>query len=149
MNHHILLILHLIAACIWVGGHVYLVTRIFPSVLRQQNAQQLLMFEQKYEPLGMAALLTLIITGLLLAKGYQVSVQEIAAFKPGIARMVAVKLALLLATACFALSALTRVIPALKKTPKKLFEMAAHAAAVTLLGLAMVVVGSYGRYGGF
>lgn len=148
MNHHLLLIVHLIAACIWVGGHLYLVTRVFPSVLTHRDAQQLLAFEQRYEPLGIGALLALVITGLLLSRNYHVSVQDVLAFNPGIARLAAVKLMLLLATICFALSALTRVIPTLKHSTKKLPEMAAHATAVTLIGLAMVVLGSYGRYGG-
>lgn len=149
MNHHALLILHLLSASIWVGGHLFLMFRIFPEVLKNRDTLQLLTFENKYEPLGMGALIMLVVTGLMMASNYGISPKGWLAFTPGIGRMVSTKLILLLATVGVALSALTRVIPSLKQSPCKLPEMAIHASIVTLLGITMLMVGSYGRYGGF
>jgi len=37
MYHHILLILHLLAATIWVGGHLFLSIRFLPEAFRKKR----------------------------------------------------------------------------------------------------------------
>lgn len=64
MSHHLLLVLHLIGATIWVGGHLILAMGILPEVLKKKDPQILLNFEKKYEKIGMPALLVMVITGI-------------------------------------------------------------------------------------
>lgn len=47
MYHHLLLVIHLIGASIWVGGHLFLSLRILPEVLKKRNPEILLSFEKK------------------------------------------------------------------------------------------------------
>lgn len=148
MNHHLLLIVHLIAASIWVGGHLYLVICILPKVLRQRNPASLLQFEKAYEPIGMTALLLLVITGIWMTVQFGIAPSRWFSFSSPIERVTSTKLLLLFCTLCFAVSAQLRVIPKLKGDAKKLPEMAVHIVGVSLLGLAMLVLGSFVRYGG-
>ena len=62
--YKLILILHLLGACVWVGGHLYLLIRLLPGFVRDNDVIGLLKFERNYEPLGMIALLTQVITGL-------------------------------------------------------------------------------------
>ena len=59
-----LLFLHVMGACIWVGGHLYLVVKILPQAVREQNTQRILDFEGSFEKLGMSALVVQVLTGL-------------------------------------------------------------------------------------
>lgn len=149
MSHHLLLIFHLLAAAVWVGGHLYIALCVLPKSLHNKNAGLLLQFEKSYEPLGMAALLALVITGIWMSLQMGVSWQNWFSFTAPVERVVSIKLSLLLVTLLFAISAQTRVIPALKKGAHRLPEMAVHIIAVTLIGIAMLVLGSFVRYGGF
>ncbi|HLV24210.1 MAG TPA: CopD family protein [Moheibacter sp.] len=149
MNHHLLLILHLLAATVWVGGHLYLATCILPKVLKNNDAQSLLNFEKSFEPLGIPALLILVITGIWMSLQFGISVKDWFSFSSPMERVVSIKLILLFSTVLFAISAQTRVIPALKKGKNKLVKMAIHITMVTLIGITMLVLGSFLRYGGF
>lgn len=66
----IALFLHLIGACIWVGGHLYLAIRVMPPILKNNDVKSFIAFEQSYEPLGMGALAVQVITGLYMALQY-------------------------------------------------------------------------------
>jgi len=149
VNHHLLLILHLLAATVWVGGHLYLATCILPKVLKNNDAQSLLNFEKSFEPLGIPALLILVITGIWMSLQFGISVKDWFSFSSPMERVVSIKLILLFSTVLFAISAQTRVIPALKKGKNKLVKMAIHITMVTLIGITMLVLGSFLRYGGF
>lgn len=148
MSYHLLLILHLLAATLWVGGHIYLMLRIFPKALRQKDTQLLLTFEQSYEPIGIGALIVLVITGGWMAHQYGVALNDLFSFSGPIEQVISLKALLLLVTIGFAISAQTRVMPELKHSPARLPAMALHATAVTLLAIAMLVLGTFIRYGG-
>ncbi len=148
MNHHLLLIIHLIAAAIWVGGHLYITIGILPKALRLKTPDLLLQFEKSYEPIGLTALLLLIITGIWMTLQFGIGWQHWFCFSTPIEKITSAKLLLLFATLAFALSAQKRIIPKLKTNPHKLKEMAIHIVAVTLIGVAMLVLGSFIRYGG-
>lgn len=148
MSHHFLLIIHLICAAIWVGGHIYIMVCILPKCLHQRNASRLLQFEKSFEPLGMPALVLLVITGIWMLNKYGIPISQLFSFSSPIERVGSVKILLLFATVLFAISAQTRVIPKLKKDSSKLPEMAVHIIAVTLIGIALLVLGSFVRYGG-
>ena len=149
MNHHLLLIIHLIAATIWVGGHLYLTLRVLPGVLKNKDAERLLKFEKSFEPLGMPALLLLVITGVWMSLQFGISWDQWFSFSSPLEQVVSTKLLLLLSTILFAISAQTRVLPKLRKGQNKLPEMAVHITAVNLLGIALLIMGTFMRYGGF
>ena len=149
MSHHLLLILHLICATIWIGGHLYLSICLLPKILRRKDVALLLSYEKSFEPLGMSALLLLVITGVWMALQYGVSISQWFSFSSPIERVVSVKLILLFITILFALSVQIRVLPKLRNNNiRKLPEMAFHIIAVTIIGIVMLILGTFVRYGG-
>ena len=147
---HILLVLHLIAATIWVGGHLVLAIGYLPKALKRKDFSYIGNFEKTYEPIGMPSLAVLIITGILMAYDYNAGFSSWFSFATPIERVVSLKLTFLLTTVCFAISAQTRVLPKLRKGQlNKLPEMAVHIICVTLIGVLMVILGSLVRIGGW
>lgn len=146
MKHHILLILHLLAATIWVGGHLVMAITILPTALKQKRPEMILAFEHTYGKIGMPALVTLIVSGIWMAYDFGVPVSDWFSFASPMEKVISTKLTLLLLTFALAISAQRRVIPNL--TAKRLPEMAAHIIAVTLIGVSMLILGSTMRYGG-
>ena len=51
-----LLLLHVLAATIWTGGHLVLALTVLPRVLRERSPAELLRFESAYERIGLPAL---------------------------------------------------------------------------------------------
>ncbi|GJH39673.1 hypothetical protein RCZ04_02230 [Capnocytophaga sp. HP1101] len=148
-THHILLILHLIAATIWVGGHLVLAFGYMTKALKHNDFSYIGNFEKTYEPIGMPSLAVLVITGIWMAYDYNAGLSSWFAFSSPIERVVSLKIILLLTTVCFAISAQTRVLPQLRKgNLKKLPEMAVHITCVTLIGVLMVILGSFVKNGG-
>ena len=148
-THHLILILHLIAATIWVGGHLVLAIGYLPKALKRKDFSYIGNFEKTYEPIGMPSLAVLVITGILMAYDYNAGFSSWFSFATPIERVVSLKLIFLLTTICFAISAQTRVLPKLRKGQlNKLPEMAVHIICVTLIGALMVILGSLVRIGG-
>ncbi|MDO4224468.1 MAG: copper resistance protein CopD [Bergeyella zoohelcum] len=146
MSHHLLLVLHLLGAAIWVGGHLVLAIGILPEVLRKKDPQILLRFEKKYEPIGMPALLVMVITGVLMAYKYGQGISTWFHFSNPLETVISLKLSLLITTILFAMSAQFLVIP--KLSPKTLPLMAFHIISVTTIGVLMLILGSFVRFGG-
>lgn len=142
----LVLFLHVLGASIWTGGHLVLVLAVLPRVLRERSPEELLRFEQGYERVGMPALGVQIVTGLWMAWQMVPDVGAWLAMDSAPARAIALKLALLAATALVALHARLRVIPRLSRGTLPL--MAWHAGAITLLSVAFVAVGVSLRFGG-
>ena len=64
------MIIHLLAACVWVGGSIALVFAGVPAARMlegEARGQVLRALGEKWRPLGYGALLTLIVTGAILA----------------------------------------------------------------------------------
>ena len=112
-THHILLVLHLIAATIWVGGHLVLAIGYLPKALKYKDFNYIGNFEKTYEPIGMPSLAVLVITGILMAYDYNAGFSSWFSFASPIERVVSLKLAFFLTSICFAISAQTRVLPKL------------------------------------
>ncbi|UYW02294.1 copper resistance protein CopD [Flavobacterium agricola] len=146
MEHQYLLLIHLLAACIWVGGHLVLAIVILPEVLKKKSPELLLNFERKYEYLGLPSLLLLVITGVWMGYGYGVTVRDWFHFDNPIETVISVKLIFLILTVAFAINANFFVLP--KLSAKTLPLMAFHIICVTILGIAFVFVGSSVRFGG-
>lgn len=62
-----ILILHLLGATVWTGGHLILTLVVLPKALLSQNIDGLRQFEQLFERIGMPALVLQIITGFWMA----------------------------------------------------------------------------------
>lgn len=141
----ILLLVHVLAATVWTGGHIVLATVVLPRVLRERSPQRLLEFESVYEKIGMPALLLQVLSGLLLA--YHLLPDFPGWFDPSnpVARVILAKLVLLGLTAGFALHARFRVIPGLNES--SLGILAWHIIPVTVLSVLFVVVGVSARTG--
>ena len=140
-----LLLLHIIAACIWTGGHIVLAFVVLPKALRQHSPEVLLDFESVYEKIGMPALVVQIVTGAMLA--YRMLPDVMQWFNPAnpLAHAIMAKLGLLAVTLGFALSARFRVVP--KLSPQTLKVMAWHILPVTFVSILFVVVGVSFRTG--
>ena len=141
-----LLVLHVLGACIWAGGHLALAVAVLPRALRERRAAIILDFEQGYERLGLPALLMQVITGLWLAYVRLGPASEWFAANP-LARVVQLKLLLLAGTIGLALHARLRLIPRL--TNETLPGLATHIVAVTGLAVVFTFAGVLFRVGGF
>jgi putative copper export protein len=145
MNGFILL-LHVLAATIWTGGHLVLAITILPRVLKEKTLNDLLRFEAGYEKIGVPALIIQVVTGLWLAHDLMPDVGMWFSFDNPISRSILVKLSLLLLTVLFAVDARLRIIPNL--TVENLMPLAYHIIPVTVISVLFVIVGVSFRTGG-
>lgn len=148
-THHFYLIVHLLAATVWVGGHLVLAIGFLPKALKNKDFSRIEKFEKTYEPIGMPSLLLLLVTGILMAYDFDLGITTWFAFTSPIETVISLKIICLLLTVCLAISAQVRVLPKLRSGKiEKLPEMAVHIVAVSLIGIVMLVLGSFVRYGG-
>ena len=110
MELKILVMIHVLGAAVWAGGHIVLALGILPEALRRRDASIVLAFEQRYERIGMPALVVQILTGLRLAMIY-VEPSRWFSFAGHAETTVGLKLGLLGATLLLAAHARLRVIP--------------------------------------
>ena len=141
----LLLLLHLLGATIWTGGHIVLAVVVLPRALRERSPRVLLDFESVYEKIGMPALIIQILTGLMLAYHLVPDLALWFDFDNPVSRVIMAKLGLLALTSCFATHARFRVIPTLSEETLKL--MAWHVVPVTILSILFVFVGVSFRTG--
>ncbi len=144
--HHFYLILHLIAACVWVGGHLILLIRFLPQALKNNSPEIIISFEKKYEIIGIPSLLIQIVTGILMAYHYNVGINKWFKFESQIENVISIKLILLFITFLLAFHARIFIIPKLNKDNLK--QLAWHILLINLVAIAMLVLGSFIRFGG-
>lgn len=145
--HHLLLVIHLFAATIWVGGHVILSIGFLPKALKHKDPGIITNFEKSYEKIGLPALLLLVISGIMLSYRYDVTISGWFSFKTSIEKVISTKLILLFCTLGLAIHARLFIIP--KLSIKSLNFMALHIIVITLIGITMMTVGTFVRFGGF
>lgn len=133
-----LILLHVLAATIWVGGHLVLAIGILPSVVKYGNIDLLNAFEAKYEKVGIPSLIILVITGFYMAINY-LPISEWFNFSNNLSRHISVKVILLGITIGLALHARLKLIPNL--SVNNLILLAVHIIAVTAVGVMFVVTG--------
>ncbi len=137
--YNVILFLHVIAACIWTGGHLIVAFMVLPRALQDRDPQQILDFESRYEKLGMPALIFQLLSGLWMAYTMIPDVAAWFSFATPQAILIFCKVALLLGTGLTALDAKTRIIPHL--TADTLPKMAWRIRLVTLFAVLFVLVG--------
>ncbi|WP_272149083.1 CopD family protein [Tenacibaculum aiptasiae] len=140
--YSLLIFVHIIAASIWVGGHLILAIRFLPKALKKNDFSIVENFEKAYEPVGLPALLALVISGISLAL---IRVPELAnwfTLESYFSKHIILKLVLLATTLALAIHARFFLIP-----KRKLKPLAAHIILVTLVSILFVLVGVSFRTG--
>ena len=139
------MLLHILAATVWTGGHLILSTTILPKALRKRSPTELLRFEQAYERIGIPSLLIQVVTGVWMAYRLVPDVSEWFNLDNLVSKPIAAKPLLLAITIGFALDARLRVIPNLSE--RNLTTMVWHIIPVTILSVLFVGVGVAFRTG--
>lgn len=140
--YFILVFIHIIAATIWVGGHLILALRFLPKALRKNDFSIIENFEKAYEPIGIPSLLALVITGFWLAFLKIPEFSDWFSFEDHFPKHFMFKLILLVITLGLAIHARFFLIP-----KQKLKPLAVHIVLVTLVAVCFVMVGVSVRTG--
>lgn len=143
MMYKWMLILHVLGACIWTGGHLVLCLRYLPKSLKAKDPSIILNFEKHYEPVGIPSLLIQVVTGLWFAFHFYKT--GLFSFQNTAATVVSIKFILLLLIVLAAIHARFFIIPKLNE--KNLKAMAFHILFVTLLSVLMLYLGVNFRFG--
>lgn len=145
----IALILHLLGACIWVGGHLYLAIRLMPTFIKTNDIKGFLAFEKSYEPIGMGALVVQIITGLYMMN----NLLPIALWTQPMGVLTVLihsKLTWLVLTILTAMHARFRVVAKLQNNTHQantLKIMGIHVMLICLYSIGFVITGAFFRWG--
>lgn len=143
------LILHLLGASIWMGGHLYLLVRLMPDFIHRNDVAGFLAFEKSYEPLGITALAVQVVTGfymlttLLPPSLWGQNMGMLTALVHG-------KLTWLILTILTALHARFRVVKKLENgmhTANTLKIMGFHVLLICVWSVAFVINGTFFRFG--
>lgn len=143
--HRVLLILHILGASVWAGGHLILSLSVLPRALRTRSLEAIQAFEERFEKIGIPALIVQVLTGILLALRLMPASKWFD-FENPVSRGILVKLGLISITVALALHARLVLIP--KLTSERLAGLAWHIAGVTLAAVLLVVTGVSFRFGG-
>lgn len=138
------LMLHVLGAAIWVGGHLVLLFGYVPKAVKNKDCSIIEGFESKYEPIGVPALIIQIITGIYMAFFY--FDYKFMSFSNGLERAVNVKVILLLCIFALAIHARFFIIPKLNKN--NLMPMIYHIVGVNIISVLMLIIGVLFRFGG-
>lgn len=134
----ILVLVHVLGACIWVGGHLILALSVLPEAFRKKDYKVVLEFEKRFERIGIPALLLQVISGLWMASIY-LPVKEWLAFSDRVHIHIGIKLILLLLTAILAIHARLFIIPELSNA--NLSVLAGHIFIITAIAVSLLFVG--------
>ena len=142
----LVLFVHLLAATVWVGGHLVLAVSLLPEALAKRDAELVRSFERVYERIGLPAMALQVVTGLWLAWRLRPDILTWADWNDPVALTISLKLICLARTIALALHARLVIIPRLDAA--RLPLLGAHIVAVTLLAIAFAWLGLSFRYGG-
>lgn len=132
------IVLHVLAATIWTGGHLALVFMYLLPAIKEKNLSQLLIFEEKYEKVGMPSLLILVVTGLYQSYTFEPDLSNWFNFSNYISAHFSAKILMILGIASLALDMKLRVM---KQKVPNVFSFSWHILAVTMLSVLLVVTG--------
>jgi putative copper export protein len=141
-----LVLVHVLGATIWAGGHLILSLAFLPKALRDKDISIIVNFETNYERIGIPALITQVITGFWMALyyvpfGYWWSLDSPHHY------YLWIKISLLISTLVLAVHARLFIIP--KLTVERLPSLAFHIVLATLLAIAFVITGLSFRFSFF
>lgn len=138
-----LILLHVLGATVWAGGHLILSIGFLPKALKEKDISVIVNFEKHYERVGIPALLIQVITGIWMALIY-VPIGEWLSFDTKHHLYLWTKIGLLLTTIVFAVHARFFIFPTL--TIEKLPSMAFHIVMATMLAVMFVITGLSFRF---
>lgn len=141
----VLIILHLLGASVWIGGHVVLVSVVLPAAMRRRDPARIAEFEQAYGKIGLAALILQTVTGVWLATVRIGDWSTIVAAPTLAGSLIVAKASMLALTMLLAGHAYHRVLPRL--SAERIRPFAIHAWAVTSVSILMLVIGALIRSG--
>ena len=133
-----LILLHVLGATIWVGGHLILSITFLPKALREKDVMIIKNFEQHFERVGLPALAIQVITGCWMALLY-VPFSDWLSLATTHHRLLWMKLSLLTATIALAVYVRFFIFP--KVENENLSSLVFHIVLVTVLAVTFVVVG--------
>lgn len=139
-----LIILHVLGATIWIGGHLLLSLCYLPASLKMKDPLIIAAYEKKYEAIGFPALLIQLITGIWMAVSYYHV--PLFSFTTAIEKAITLKLIFLFVTILLAMNVRFFIFPKLRSD--NLWLLAAHIIAVTLISIFMLYLGVSIRFGG-
>ncbi|GAB4199762.1 MAG: CopD family protein [Bacteroidia bacterium] len=142
-----LIFLHIVFACIWVGGHIVLCFGYLPKALKNKDVSVIQNFESVYEKIGIPALAGQIITGVIMFLLRVQDFSNLLNWGDFYGRHFLLKMILLLITLALALHARFRIIPNLNENNLPL--LAVHIILVTIIGILFVLIGLSIRVGLF
>lgn len=148
MLYQLLVIVHLLGAAVWVGGHLVLVLGVLPRAKQEGNAAGVLAFEKAYGRLGLAAMVSQLVTGVWLADRWLGGWSHVFSEPTPSTHRVFLKLGLVVATVLVGGYAYHRVLPGLSSGPAGVRRFGVHAWITTVLAVALVVAGASIRIGG-
>lgn len=134
-----ILLVHVLSATVWTGGHLVLALTVLPRACKQRDPRVLTDFEAGYERIGMPALAIQIVTGLWMAHTLMPDMGDWLSFGQRMSVLIMAKLALLAITAVTAIDARLRIIPTL--SAETLPAMALRIRIVTTLSVLFALVG--------
>lgn len=144
--YKLMVILHLLGAATWVGGHIALVRGVLPGALRDQDPEPVVRFERSFGKAALFALVVQLATGLVLANSWVGSWSTILTEPTPAARTLLLKLVVLALSLAVGGHAYHRIVPRLTK--HNLNAFAWHARILTLLAVALLALGASIRLGG-
>ncbi len=146
MDYYLILI-HIISATVWTGGHLVLAIGFLPKAISLGAPQLLNDFESVYEKIGIPALFIQIITGVLLGYNYFSSFLDFFSFSTYHQFLLTLKFLLLGLTVVLALDARLRIIP--KLGHQNLRALAWHIFPISIISVLYIVVGVSFKNEGF
>ena len=132
------IVLHVLAATVWTGGHLALVFMFLIPAIKSKKTIELLDFEDKYEPIGMPALLILVITGIYQSYIFIPDLSKWFDFSNHYSSHFSAKIIMVLMIVALALDMKLRVM---KQKEINLFCFSWHVFVVTILSVLLVIVG--------
>jgi putative copper export protein len=144
--YRILIVLHLVGASVWIGGHLVLATTILPRALRNRDPSIILDFEKGLN--GSVYRRSCFRSSPVLLLAYYWSPEISAWFRldSNVSVYVVTKLVLLTATLGLALNAKFRVIPNINRD--NMHVLASHIVLVTVMSIGFLLAGIAIRTGG-
>lgn len=144
--HKYILMLHIISATVWTGGHLVLALTVLPRVLKSKNINELKQFEAGFEKIGIPALIIQLLTGLWLALIMLPDMRNWFQHENPFAHLILLKLFLLITTLVLGIHARFRILPKLNE--KNLKSLSYHIISITIIAVFFVIVGVSFRTGG-
>ncbi len=136
-------LLHVLAATVWTGGHLVLALGILPNIIKTKNIPALMAFEERYERVGIPSLIILVVTGFYQAFTLM-SFEKWFDLSNHASHLILCKIVLLVSIVGLAMHARLRLIPQNEKV--NLNYLAFHIILVTVLSVVFVIVGMSFRY---